>query len=70
MPAVTCTRCFSVFDAQAALPGVAPLCSACASRARAWLPAEPAPALTAGDPSAGRLRRWLGLAVALRPDRT
>jgi tetratricopeptide (TPR) repeat protein len=46
MAQVTCSRCFAVFDAPAARPGLAPLCPACAPRpaaARARVPAAAAP---------------------------
>jgi hypothetical protein len=65
MAEVTCSRCFTVFEADDGSPGAAPLCPACASRA-------PAPARLPAGPAGARQRRraprrWgrtLGLAAA------
>ncbi len=65
MPAVTCIRCFAVFDSEEARPGVAPVCAACAPAAGS--PPEPLVAIappTRGKGGRGGLRR-LALAGAI-----
>ncbi len=53
MAQVACSRCFAVFDAGDARPGAAPLCPACAARAR---PGSSLPAATAAAAAAAPLR--------------
>jgi tetratricopeptide (TPR) repeat protein len=65
LPAVTCIRCFAIFDSEDARPGTAPVCAACAPAAGA--PREPLlpPAPAARTPGrSGGLRR-IALAGAI-----
>jgi tetratricopeptide (TPR) repeat protein len=65
MAAVTCSRCFAVFEAEDAAPGAAPLCPACAARgtAVAALPIAPIGARTRRRGRSGR--RWARVAIAV-----
>ncbi|HTN51074.1 MAG TPA: hypothetical protein VML50_01620 [Anaeromyxobacter sp.] len=63
MPQVSCSRCFAIFDAEDARPGIAPLCPACLALA----PARPAVLAPVKGPP-GRPRRGprrLALAAGL-----
>src|SRR5512133_2611291 len=56
MPPVTCTRCFAVFEATNARPGLAPFCPACAARA----PSAELPLGPASGTASRRIRRRKG----------